>query len=427
MKASAAEVLLGTAVAGRLTNDERRRGTFVFADSYLMLADRAVLGQHFEDDLTRKYRGKSGELPPYFANLLPEGSLREILESRLEVETGDDLSLLVAVGHDLPGRTVVRALDNGDTDIEVSGTDEEASPPSPRPEHDGFRFSLAGLQLKFSMLREHARLTFPGRNETGSWIVKVASPTWAGLCENEYSVLEWARAAGFDVPECDLVPVSALVDMPSEYVAGTTHAFAIRRFDREEHARIHQEDFAQVVGLAPRNKYEHLSYADIGKLCMAFIGEHAFEEVLRRVVFVLASGNNDAHLKNWSLVYPDGMAARLSPLYDQVATVAWQRPDRKLALRLVHKKHFGEIDADEIRAFGVRCDVSAARAMEIANRAMDDIAAAWERVSDELPILAEHKTSLRAHWANVPLLRSGGLHRLAVTAKVGRRRLLPRR
>jgi len=51
-------------------------------------------------------------------------------------------------------------------------------------------------------------------------------------------------------------------------------------------------------------------------------GESDFDEVVRRIAFQVLIGNGDAHLKNWSFVYPDGTSARLSPPYDLVATIA---------------------------------------------------------------------------------------------------------
>ena len=47
--------------------------------------------------------GKKGRLPAFFANLVPESEIRELLERSFGVETGNDIALLAAVGDDLPG------------------------------------------------------------------------------------------------------------------------------------------------------------------------------------------------------------------------------------------------------------------------------------------------------------------------------------
>lgn len=423
MKIRAADVLLGTVTVGRLTRDGRGRTSFAFLPSYQRLPGRPVLGQHFEDDLEKRYKGKGDELPPFFANLLPEGTLREVLEARLGVDEGDDLSLLAAVGDDLPGAVVVRPSIEGAGDESSALQSEDDEPPtSPHLAEQGFRFSLAGVQMKFSMMRRRDRLTLPGKNETGSWIVKLASSKWAGLCENEYSMLEWARATGFEVPDCELVPASSIDGVPDEYLAGGPRAFAIRRYDRRPSGRVHQEDFAQVVGLPPERKYDHVSYAGIGRLARALIGEDAFDEILRRLVFAIASGNNDAHLKNWSLVYPDGITARLAPLYDQVSTVGWTAPNKELALRIVWKRKFAEIDAAELRTMAERCGVQPDRAMAVVDETLEKLAQSWRRVLPKLPLLDEHRVALHRHWASVPLLRKSRLHELAPSISYARPR-----
>ena len=97
------QVSLGEVAAGHLTEDDQGKISFRFLESYRHLTYRPVLSQSFEDDLTRTYRGKRNELPAFFANLVPEGPLRELIETSLGIPSGDELSLLGAVGQDLPG------------------------------------------------------------------------------------------------------------------------------------------------------------------------------------------------------------------------------------------------------------------------------------------------------------------------------------
>src|SRR5207247_2121386 len=144
--------------------------------------------------------------------------------------------------------------------------------------------------------------TVPARDQAGEWIVKIPVTGYDGLAENEYSVLEWARVSGFDVPECRLATRDEMGSL-GQYMAEGVNAFAIRRYDRVDGTRIHQEDFNQVLGKQPRfdgeEKYE-FTYEEMAMLLYAIVGSHALDEAVRRVVFVVASGNNDAHLKNWS-------------------------------------------------------------------------------------------------------------------------------
>jgi len=80
------------------------------------------------------------------------------------------------------------------------------------------------------------------------------------------------------------------------------------------------EDFAQVFGQFPNDKYRHRSCANIAGVLWAESGEEATWEFVRRLVFSVLIGNADMHLKNWSLLYPDRRKPVLSPAYDFVAT-----------------------------------------------------------------------------------------------------------
>ena len=90
----------------------------------------------------------------------------------------------------------------------------------------------------------------------------------------------------------------------------------VERFDRAPGGvRIHQEDFAQVFEIEPEEKDlvgpEAVTYAGIGAVVCAVAGREDFLEFVRRVGFMVLSGNADAHAKNWSLLYPDRVHARL--------------------------------------------------------------------------------------------------------------------
>jgi serine/threonine-protein kinase HipA len=392
---------------------------FRFLKDYFELVPRPVLGQRFEDDLERVRRSRARErLPDFFANLIPEGRLRELIEQTTPVEAGDDLALLAYVGGDLPGAVVVRPFEGeelvsqerrGDRSGEVS---EE-----PAPEEEvgsGLRFSLAGVQLKLSMLREGEKLTVPVRDQAGNWIAKFDSPSFPHLPANEYSMMEWARAAGFDVPEChlhelgDLDETVELLGVVRRLVLEGTRVLAVRRYDRTNGGRIHQEDFAQVVGLPPAKKYEQVRHEDIALLVRRFIDEGAVDEYVRRLVLTVAIGNGDAHLKNWSLIYPDGVKAAWSPLYDQVATVAWQAPGRALALGMAGIKKFGRIDRQVFGVFAQQARIEAGRMDRLIDETLDRLRQTWRALRDELPLVPAHREAVEEHWRRVPLLRSAG-------------------
>lgn len=404
------EVLLYDQPVGEISETPEGGTEFRLSAAYRDLVPRPVLGQKFEDDLERLHRSRKGQgLPDFFANLIPEGRLRDLIEDASGLEDGDDLGLLAFVGRDLPGAVVVQALNED----QALTKPEPLLLPAPEEEDEtigeGLRFSLAGVQLKFSMLLEGNKLTLPAKDSVGEWIVKFDSVNFPHLPENEFSILEWARAIDIEVPECRLHSIEDVEGFPRRYASADTQVLAVRRYDRlPDGTRVHQEDFAQAVGLPPKRKYDHITYEAMALLAKRFIDESAAQEMLRRLVFTIASGNNDAHLKNWSLIYPDKIRARWSPLYDQVATVAWPEPNRQLALNLASIKEFGRIDLAALERFAERAQMDQRTTRRFVEEILEQLRAAWRAIAPTLPLPEEHRRALVEHWRKVPLLSATG-------------------
>jgi serine/threonine-protein kinase HipA len=404
MSLVAADVWLYDRRVGELRQDEDGYIDLHFDRTWLDSQDRPVLGQWFEERPGRRQRGaRPGDLPAFFSNLIPEGELGLLLRDRLGIAAADDLGLLIAVGEDLPGAVVVRAAgdDGAPPRSVVERSADESTTDAPQ-----LRFSLAGVQLKFSMLRSGDRFYFPGQDQRGDWIIKVPSNEYAGLCENEFVTMEWARRVGFDVPACELRRLGDLVDVP---YPGDPEApvFAIRRYDRDGTRRIHQEDMMQVLGFPnwpSTRKYNDATYEQITLLLSRIVGVSAFDEMLRRILFVVASGNNDAHLKNWSIRYLDSVAATLTPLYDQTFSGPWPRLDRELALNLGGTKLFGALEMGRFREFARRSGQPLERPPHLIATTIEEIAVAWTTLRREHAVPEPYQAALRRHWAAVPIL-----------------------
>jgi serine/threonine-protein kinase HipA len=407
MSGRIAEVLLDEVEVGELIEEDDGYIEFRISERYRAMTRRPVVGQWFEDQRHGVQRGgRAGDLPSFFANMIPEGDLRFRIGSRLGVAYEDDFGFLCAVGADLPGAIVVRA----------QGGEPPSSTPPPREDEAsdaGWRFSLAGVQLKFSMKREGDRLTLPGKDDRGDWIVKIAFDSYPDLCANEWVTMQWARRAGFDVPEIELRALRDLVGAPHE-ADPATPVFVIRRFDRGpepdganrvKRTRIHQEDFQQIVGRQPLKKYDDVTYEGVTVLATRIVGDSAYHEMLRRLVFMVASGNNDAHMKNWSVIYPDGIRAQLSPLYDQVFTAQWPDFSVQMALKLGGTKEFAAVTLARFRELARRSGQPPDEAEAIVTGAIAQIAAAWANVRDDAAVTDAYRTALRRHWQKVPLLQ----------------------
>ena len=123
---------------------------------------------------------------------------------------------------------------------------------------DPVRFSLAGVQLKFSgIVNTSGGLTIPVSGMGGSWIAKLPSSRFADVPENEFSMMELARRLGMDVPETSLISIQDIENIPTGIERFGSQAFVTKRFDRnDDGTSAHIEDFAQIFGVYPWDKYK---------------------------------------------------------------------------------------------------------------------------------------------------------------------------
>lgn len=336
-------------VINRLAGD---RHIFAFEQDYIDDPNRPALSLSYKGQaggLVTAVR-PVGRLPPFFSNLLPEGHLRGYLAEKAGVKKEREFYLMAVLGADLAGAVVVKPMDGGNQDDGHDQHDDEHR--EDQQQKGVLRFSLAGVQLKFSAVMEATGgLTIPAQGIGGSWIVKLPSTQFPAVPENEYVMLELARAIGIAVPAIQLVRVAGIQGLPPDAARMEGHALAVQRFDRAAGGRrIHMEDFAQVFGLFPDGKYGSRSYASIAAVLWAETGDVGAYEFVRRLVFSVLIGNADMHLKNWSLLYPDGRTPVLSPAYDFVSTLPYI-PGDILALSFGATKSLDGITLGQVRRF----------------------------------------------------------------------------
>lgn len=163
----------------------------------------------------------------------------------------------------------------------------------------------------------------------------------------------FARRVGIDVPEIGLVEAAEVANLPPEVRKDLGKAMYIKRFDRDGNRRIHIEDFAQIFNQYPANKYDDVSYADMLSGIWRTMGEEQAKEFVRRLVFSIGIGNADMHLKNWSVIYPNGKTPQLAPAYDYVSTIIYI-PNDKLALTIARTKEWEQV-SDDLLERAARC------------------------------------------------------------------------
>jgi serine/threonine-protein kinase HipA len=396
---------------GELTQDRHGLSRFTPDVAWERSGQLPRLGLDFLRNLGP--RSHASELPCWFENLLPErGSpLRRRLCALHGLRDGQSFSLLRAVGDDLIG--AAEATEQGDRDSDPSATTDDDE--TQAGEETGRLSALTGVQLKFSMSMVQDRLVLPARRGDGQWIVKFHGAEYEDLADVEVATMTWARCAGFTVPEHLTVPFARLDGIPKDWVTSTAPVFAVRRFDRrDDHSKVHQEDLCQALDLRPSNKYgdegPYVSYEGAVRLVADVCGEADGREMARRIGFVIASGNTDAHLKNWTLVWGEKQRPSLSPCYDLVATVSWenlgweQPKGPELALKLGGTKSFRNLTA---RSLDDSTSLAGLDWMKHeVTMGIGQARSAWSHVAPTAPRrMAE---ALARHWSSVPLLEEFG-------------------
>jgi serine/threonine-protein kinase HipA len=326
--------------AGRVTR-------FIATEQYLTDTQRATLSlsmtlpgaeqvtqetlqNHFDPAVYRE----RGELPPFFAGLLPEGALRHRLAAtRKSQRDMDDFGVLAAAGEDLPGAvTVVPAnLDNltaaaraygvtgGADNLEISVPEQAAEGAA----------SLSGVQDKLALSRakDGKRYRMPVKGKLSDLIAKLPLARDDSQVMNEYACMTLAGLAGVNIARCRPAPMSMLTDHSDLVIAlgPDTRFLAVDRFDRDPSGAVHMEDACQLLTLMPSQKYS--GAREFVKLIQVLdrLGTRGIEDVrqffIRQAVNTLI-GNSDAHLKNFSVLYRNGVRPELSPAYDIVCVAA---------------------------------------------------------------------------------------------------------
>lgn len=391
---------------GTLTLIPGDRTLFAFDKAYIDNPERPTLSLSFKDqfgELLTEFKPVNVRVPPFFANLLPEGPLRAYLAEQAGVNEKREFFLLWVLGRDLPGAlTIVPADGEAWPDLKDKGDEEERR----KRRTNALRFSLAGVQLKFSAVKNAGKgggLTIPADGVGGSWIVKLPSQLYDGVPENEFSMMSLAARLGMDVPELQLLDIDAIGGLPEGIGRLKGQAFAIRRFDRTGGGPVHIEDFAQVFGVWPDDKYKRASARNIAAVIGVEAGDEAAAEFVRRLVFNTLIGNADMHLKNWSLIYPDRRTAALAPAYDFVSTIPYI-PDEFAAIKYARTKRMRELSLDELRYLAAKARLPEKLVVDAATQTVARFRDEWPEAKKALPVARPVADAIDAHLKDLALI-----------------------
>jgi serine/threonine-protein kinase HipA len=314
--------------------------------------------------VAREFAPEEGTAQRWFANLLPEGAVREHIVRDLKLPN-TDFDLLRAIGGECAGALSIlpvaqqpsgqrhyRALTENDlADLAARrGQIYAAWPSDERP-----RLSLAGAQDKCPVLLRDDQYFLPQGEAPSSHILKFELADYRHLPAYETFTTELAMAIGLPVMDIALRAV------------GRTRYAQIARYDRvwDERGgvqRLHQEDFCQALGYGHEKKYQQHggpSFAQCYRLVQEASSEPAIDvqHLLRWQIFNVLAGNSDGHAKNLSLLHLPDDATRLAPFYDLVCTRAIARIDTHLAFDIGAERNPSVITPNHWEALAKACDV----------------------------------------------------------------------
>ena len=293
--------------AGILSQEAGGRCAFTYDESYLQSSLPSI---SYTLPLRAKPHLSEYGLHPFFDNLCAEGWLKNMQARALGLRRDNPFSLLLAFGTDLAGAvSVIDPEPVGDIKIDHGDPENIAALSA--------RASLSGVQPKLGAIKEGRVFRPVKRDERATYLAKLPSPTLPDILGLEYIT---TQACGALLKE-DIVAEMTLA--PLRDVA--ERSLLVKRFDRtEDGERFHFEEFNQLLGKRPEDKYEacyeHMADFIIqnGDICL----RAECDTLFRRVMACILTGNTDAHLKNFAMEHTKS-GLRLTPSYDLVATACY--------------------------------------------------------------------------------------------------------
>ncbi|MBU3732806.1 MAG: type II toxin-antitoxin system HipA family toxin, partial [Beijerinckiaceae bacterium] len=343
------------------------RLSFCYSKQWLQSDKACPLSHHlplqeaaFDDRATR----------PFFAGLLPEGDKRRLIAQNLQVSRQNDFALLGGIGGEcagavsllepneqpdlIPSAQAVRWLD----DAELIDILNELPRRPMLAGHKGLRLSLAGAQDKLPVIFAEGRIGLPLHNAPSSHILKPPIQAAEGSVFNEAFCLALAA-------QMKLNAALAFIQRVDD------HAYLlVERYDRIRQTdgtlqRLHQEDLCQALGIEPEFKYQNEGGPDLVQ-CFALIRKvtsPSAPHILRLLDYVIFNaliGNNDAHAKNFSLIYTE-RGTVLAPLYDALSTAVYTHLTDKMAMKIGSKYEFTEVQLRHWEQFAQTARLSPAQ------------------------------------------------------------------
>jgi serine/threonine-protein kinase HipA len=286
----------------------------------------------------------------YFGGILPEASNREVVARNLGISARNDFAMLEEIGGECAGAVTFvptgdRLPENRNSDRTLSSSELAAVLRELRKRpllagQEGIRQSLAGAQDKVAVCLSGDEISLPLDGAPSTHVLKPAVERFEGVVQNESLCMRLATAIGLPTAKVQARSVEGM-----DFLLVERYDRVCRKDSIHEPAfeRLHQEDFCQALGIASEMKYQNECGPSL-KQCFALLRKVSsapavdLARLLDAAIFNYLVGNNDAHGKNFSLLYRglgrDHAHVGLAPLYDILSTVYYPELSRTMAMKL---------------------------------------------------------------------------------------------
>ncbi len=409
---------------GTITGQGPSDSVFRYDESYLQDQDAAAISLSLP---LREDPFSAQQTSSFFEGLLPEGFTRRAIAQWMHADEGDYLTILHGLGRECLGAISIR--EEGETtdryyeritktqiqELAAEGASKSAEIVTQT------HLSLTGASGKVGLYydADHNEWYLPHGTAPSTHIVKQSHIRLDHLVTNEQLSLSTAARCQITVPqsfiinmgqgredevlfatrrydrlisnEYDLaqIPVSPSSKERSRRRGGTS-AKTADAHTLPRPLRLHQEDFAQAMGIPSHAKYERKqsgylkSMFDLLRRCSA----NPIEDQLQlwdRIVFNWLIGNTDAHIKNFSLLYaPSLKSIRLAPAYDIVSTTVYEQSTKEMSFHIGRNILIDEIGRDSFQAAARDAGLGVRMAMQRFDRMCEMFRPALHQAAQEL-------------------------------------------
>ena len=338
----------------------------------------------------------------FFDGLLPEGFMRKSISTNMHLDENDYLSILNNLGKECLGAIRIDESDELQESWYEAITSEQVEKLAAEGTTKSTEIvikthlSLTGASGKVGLYYDdkEGKWYLPGGMAPSTHIVKQSHIRLDGIVTNEQLSMMAARKCGIDISESFIVNAGKGID--SEVL------FATKRYDRiidetspmigklKRPYRIHQEDFAQAMGIASFEKYERedRNYAEKMFEIIRNYTRSPLEDQLRlwnRIVYNFVLGNTDAHIKNYSLLYDPHMGGiSLAPAYDMLSTVIYESATRDMSFNIGGIRNLDSIDEERFKLMAARVGIGEKIAMTNYHKVLDRFENAVKESAQEL-------------------------------------------